>query len=273
MRVLRGRPRTAELRPAASSSPLRRILASPKFVFRVEPDPPARPPGATYRISDLELASRAVVLPLEQIPDDELLTLASQDKLRTPGGAREAGAAHAGRSEGRARWRRTSPASGCSCGTSQNVCPTSVEFPNFDDNLRQAFATETELFFTSIVREDRSVIDLLTADYTFVNERLAKHYGIPNVYGSQFRRVPVTDEARRGLLGPGQHPDGDVARRPARRRCCAASGSSRTSRHAASAAAAQRAAARGERRDRSPARCASRWRSTATTRRAPAATS
>ena len=78
-----------------------------------------------------------------------------------------------------------------------------MEFPNFDDNLRNAFAKETELFFTSIAREDRSVVDLLTADYTFVNERLAKHYRIPNVYGSQFRRVPVKDEARRGILGQG----------------------------------------------------------------------
>ena len=84
---------------------------------------------------------------------------------------------------------------------------TTIEFPDFDDNLRQAFRRETELLFDSIMREDRSVLDLLTADYTFVNERLARHYGIPNVYGSQFRRVPVTDEARKGLLGHGQHPD------------------------------------------------------------------
>ena len=81
--------------------------------------------------------------------------------------------------------------------------PNSDEFPDFDDNLRQAFRRETELLFESIMREDRSVLDLLRADYTFVNERLARHYGIPNVYGSRFRRVPVTDEARRGLLGQG----------------------------------------------------------------------
>src|SRR4030095_5360240 len=84
-----------------------------------------------------------------------------------------------------------------------NVIPDPVEFPNFDDNLRKAFAKETELFFTSVAREDRSILDLLTADYTFVNETLAKHYRIPNVYGSQFRRVPVKEEARRGLLGQG----------------------------------------------------------------------
>ena len=121
-----------------------------------------------------------------------------------------------------------------------------MEFPDFDDNLRQAFRRETELFFDSIVREDRSVLDLLTADYTFVNERLARHYGIPNVYGSQFRRVPVTDEARRGLLGQGSILT--VTSQP-----------NRTSPvlrgkwilenllgHAAAAAAAERAAAQGE---------------------------
>src|SRR5262249_47049668 len=85
----------------------------------------------------------------------------------------------------------------------RNIVPNSDEFPDFDDNLRQSFRRETELLFDSIVREDRNVLDLLTADYTFVNERLAKHYGIPYVYGSHFRRVTVTDDARRGLLGQG----------------------------------------------------------------------
>ena len=85
----------------------------------------------------------------------------------------------------------------------RTVAPNHDEFPDFDDTLRDAFQTEAELFFDSIVRGDRNVLDLLTADYTFVNERLAKHYGIPNVYGSQFRRVTLTDDARRGLLGKG----------------------------------------------------------------------
>src|SRR5262249_19804228 len=85
----------------------------------------------------------------------------------------------------------------------RNIVPNSSEFPDFDDNLREAFQRETELFFDSIVGEDRSVLDLLTADYTFVNERLARHYGMPNIYGSRFRRVSVTDEARKGLLGKG----------------------------------------------------------------------
>ena len=83
------------------------------------------------------------------------------------------------------------------------MIPNSLEFPDFDDNLRQSFQRETELFFGSIMREDRNVLDLMTANYTFINERLAKHYGIPNIYGSNFRRVTVTDEARKGLLGQG----------------------------------------------------------------------
>jgi Protein of unknown function (DUF1588)/Protein of unknown function (DUF1592)/Protein of unknown function (DUF1585) len=85
----------------------------------------------------------------------------------------------------------------------QSVAPNEDEFPNFDDNLRQAMRRETELFFESMMREDRNVLDLLNADYTFVNDRLAKHYGIPNIYGSQFRRVAIPDENRRGLLGQG----------------------------------------------------------------------
>ena len=125
--------------------------------------------------------------------------------------------------------------------------PDQNEFPDFDDNLRQAFRRETELLFESIIREDRSVLDLLTADYTFVNERLAAHYGIPNVYGSHFRRVPVTDEARKGLLGKGSilmvtsHPDRTS---PVRARQV---DSRQPAGHAAAAAAGQRAAARGKR--------------------------
>ena len=109
----------------------------------------------------------------------------------------------------------------------QSTAPDQNEFPDFDDNLRQAFQRETELFFDSIIREDRSVLDLLTADYTFVNERLARHYGIPNVYGSQFRRVTVTDDARRGCSA--RAASCSSRRTPtARRRWCAASGFSRT---------------------------------------------
>jgi hypothetical protein len=181
---------------------LRRILASPKFVFRVEPDPPGTKPGATYKITDLELASRLSFFIWSSMPDDELLNLASQNKLSTPAIL-----------EKQVRRMLADPKAGAlgenfagqwlQLRNLANVIPDPVEFPNFDDNLRKAFAKETELFFTSIAREDRSILDLLTADYTFVNERLAKHYRIPNVYGSHFRRVPVKDEARRGLLGQG----------------------------------------------------------------------
>jgi len=181
---------------------LRRVLASPKFVFRVEPDPPGTAPGATYRINDLELASRLSFFIWSSIPDDELLTLASQNKLRAPGVL-----------EKQVRRMLADPKAGAlgenfagqwlQLRNLANAIPDPVEFPNFDDNLRHAFETETQLFFTSIAREDRSILDLLTADYTFVNERLAKHYRIPNVYGSQFRRVAVKDESRRGLLGQG----------------------------------------------------------------------
>ena len=97
----------------------------------------------------------------------------------------------------------TSPGSGCSCATCKRIVPNSDIFPDFDDNLRQAFERETELFFGSIVREDRNALDLMTADYTFVNERLARHYGIPGVFGSNFRRVPLADPQRWGLLGKG----------------------------------------------------------------------
>ena len=100
--------------------------------------------------------------------------------------------ADAGRPAGARRSSATSPASGCTSATCGTSCPSTDQFPDFDDNLRQALQRETELLFESIMREDRSVLDLLTADYTFVNERLARHYGIPNVYGTQFRRVPVT---------------------------------------------------------------------------------
>ena len=102
-------------------------------------------------------------------------------------------------------------------------------FPDFDDNLRQAFRRETELFFESIIDEDRSVLDLLRANYTFLNERLAKHYGIPNVYGSHFRRVTLAGQRARRAARPGQHPDRHVVRATGRRRCAAASGCSRTS--------------------------------------------
>jgi hypothetical protein len=181
---------------------VRGILASPKFLVRVEQDPPSVAPGAAYRVSDLELASRLSFFLWSTIPDEELLGLAEAGKLH------DSSVLHA-------QVRRMLSDSRSSALVSnfagqwlylRNVRgaePDKNLFPDFDDNLRQSFQRETELFFDSVVREDRSVVDLLTADYTFVNERLARHYGIPGVYGSHFRRVAVTEEARRGLLGQG----------------------------------------------------------------------
>jgi hypothetical protein len=181
---------------------VRGILASPKFLVRVEQDPPSVAPGAAYRVSDLELASRLSFFLWSSIPDEELLGLAEAGKLH------DSSVLHA-------QVRRMLSDSRSSALVSnfagqwlylRNVRgaePDKNLFPDFDDNLRQSFQRETELFFDSVVREDRSVVDLLTADYTFVNERLARHYGIPGVYGSHFRRVAVTEDARRGLLGQG----------------------------------------------------------------------
>jgi hypothetical protein len=136
------------------------------------------------------------------IPDDELLALAGQGKLHNEMILEQQTRRMLASPKAKAlvtnfagQWLQLR--------NLQRVTPNSGDFPDFDDNLRQAFQRETELFFQSIIREDRNVIDLLTANYTFVNERLAKHYGMPNIYGSQFRRVTVTDESRKGLLGQG----------------------------------------------------------------------
>ena len=181
---------------------LQRILASPRFVFRVERDPAGTPPGDVYRVSDVELASRLSFFLWSSIPDDELLQVASEGKLANPSML-----------DRQVRRMLADPRSGALVSNFagqwlhlrnvRSVLPNSDEFPDFDDNLRQSFQRETELFFESVMREDRNVLDLMTADYTFVNERLARHYDIPNVYGSRFRRVTVTDEARKGLLGHG----------------------------------------------------------------------
>jgi len=183
-------------------SALQLILASPKFVFRVEQDPPDAPPGSVYRISDVELASRLSFFLWSSIPDEELLAAASQGTLRDRAAL-----------ERQVQRMLADPKSSAlvtnfagqwlQIRNLKTFLPNSDDFPDFDDNLRQAFARETELFFESVMREDRNVLDLLTADYSFVNERLARHYGIPGVYGSQFRRIVLTDEARMGLLGKG----------------------------------------------------------------------
>ena len=176
---------------------LRLILANPKFVFRIE-----APATKVERITDLELASRLSFFLWSSIPDDELVTLASQHRLRQPAVLAKQVQRMLKDPKSRAlvdnfasQWLMLRNLKGHQ--------PNPRDFPNFDNELRQAFRQETELFVESIMREDRSVIDLLDGDYTFVNERLARHYGMPNVYGSHFRRVKVQDPARRGLLGQG----------------------------------------------------------------------
>lgn len=183
-------------------SALQFILASPEFLIRFESDPPNLRPNAVYRLDDLALASRLSFFIWSSIPDDQLLTLASQGKLKDPAVLEQQIKRMLGDARSRAlitnfaeQWLHLR--------NLRNSGPDLEAFPDFDDNLRQAMKEETSLFFDSIMREDRSVVDLLNADYTFVNERLARHYGISNVYGSQFRRVKVPSEARRGLLGQG----------------------------------------------------------------------
>ena len=181
---------------------LRRLLASPEFLFRIERDPPGVEPGAPYRISDLELASRLSFFLWSSLPDDELLGAAIAGTLHRP----EVLEAHARRMLADERADALVDNFAGQWLYLRNVralTPDEDLFPDFGEALRQAFQRETELFFESILREDRGVLEFLTADYTFVNERLARHYGIPNVYGSHFRRIMLPDDARRGLLGHG----------------------------------------------------------------------
>jgi hypothetical protein len=185
---------------AGIQSALRVILTSPKFLFRDEPDPAGVAPGSLYALDDSALASRLAFFLWSAPPDDELLELAAQDRLSDERVfeqqvdrmlADPRASALVENFAGQWLYLRNL----------QSVTPDIEEFPNFDDNLRQAMRRETELLFEHVMREDLSVNELLTADYTFVNERLAEHYGIPSVYGSHFREVPVAEEARRGLLG------------------------------------------------------------------------
>jgi mono/diheme cytochrome c family protein len=181
---------------------LARILASPAFVFRAEEDPAALAAGGAHRISDIELASRLSFFLWSSIPDDELLNLAVAQRLRDPR-VLEAQVKRMLADERSDSLMKEFTGQWLQLRNLDKVTPDLLMFPDFDDNVRQAFRKETELFFTSIVRENRSTLDLLDADYTFVNERLARHYGIKGVYGSRFRRVLVTDPNRRGLLGQG----------------------------------------------------------------------
>ena len=179
---------------------LRAVLVSPEFLFRVERDPAGVAPEDGLSHQRPRAGVAAVVLPVEQHPDDELLDAADRGELEQAGGARAAGAAHAGRPAVAGAGHQLRRAVAAPAQPRRRSLRTCGCFPDFDDNLRQAFRQETELFFESIMREDRSVLDLLSANYTFVNERLAKHYGIPNVYGSRFRRVTLDDDSARGGL-------------------------------------------------------------------------
>jgi hypothetical protein len=181
---------------------LQRILVSPDFLFRVEVDPRQARPGSAYRVSDVELASRLSFFLWSSIPDDELLSLAERGLLRGRGVLRQQVArmladprASTLVSNFVAQWLYLRNV--------EAVLPDPTAFPDFDENLRAALATETNLFFESMLEEDRSLLDLLRADYTFLNERLARHYGIRGIHGSQFRRVALTGEERTGLLGKG----------------------------------------------------------------------
>ena len=185
---------------AGIQSALRVILTSPKFLFRDEPDPSGAAPGSLYALDDSALASRLAFFLWSAPPDDELLDLATQGKLSDERVfeqqiermlADERASALVENFAGQWLFLRNL----------QSTRPDTEEFPDFDENLRRAMRRETELLFEHVMREDSSINELLTADYTFVNERLARHYGMPQIYGSHFRKVPVTDEARRGLLG------------------------------------------------------------------------
>ena len=185
---------------AGISRALSAVLINPEFLFRVEADPQeSRLTSGVYRISDLELASRLSFFLWSSIPDDELLDVAIRGRLSRP--------------EELEKQTRRMLADRRSFNLATNfagqwlrlrnldaVVPSTRWFPEFDDNVREGFRQETELFIDSVVREDRSVLDLIRADYTFLNERLAKFYGIPNVYGSHFRRVTLCPETRRGGL-------------------------------------------------------------------------
>ena len=181
---------------------LEMILVDPEFLFRIERDPSGIAPGTAYRVSDLELASRLSFFLWSSVPDDELLDVAQSGRLRDEGVLEEQ--VERMLADDRSRVLVTSFASQwLSLRRMRSVTPDVKAFPAFDDNLRDDLVRETQLFVESQLREDQSVVDLLTADYTFVNERLARHYGIANVYGSRFRRVQWNDDRRRGLLGQG----------------------------------------------------------------------
>jgi hypothetical protein len=216
---------------AGIESALSAVLVSPEFLFRIEQDPPeitsgtvAKPltrpadtlspsdgerdgvrgqSGVVYRVSDLALASRLSFFIWSSIPDDELLAVAERGELRKPKALEKQVLRMLADSRAENLVRNFAE-QWLHLRNLESITPDLRLFPDFDDNLRQAFRRETELHFETVLRDDRSVLELLKADYTFLNERLAKHYGIPNVYGSRFRRIPLDkDSGRGGLLRQG----------------------------------------------------------------------
>jgi mono/diheme cytochrome c family protein len=180
-----------------------RVLSSPYFLYRIEKDPPEARAGVAHPVTDIELASRLSFFLWSSIPDEKLLSVAEAGRLRDPEVL--ATQVHRMLADERSdalvenftgQWLQLR-------NLESKVVPDLLMFPDFDDNIRKGFRKETELFFSYILRADRSTLELLSADYTFVDERLARHYGIPGVYGPQFRKVKLTDPNRRGLLGQG----------------------------------------------------------------------
>jgi mono/diheme cytochrome c family protein len=181
------------------------VLVNPQFLFRIERDPPGAAPGTVYAVTQLELASRLAFFLWSSLPDDELLDCAGRGELRQPAVLERQ--VRRMLADGRARNLVTNfAAQWLHLRALDAVTPDQRKFIDFDDNLRQALRTETELFVASVMEEDRSVLDLLRADYTFLNERLARHYGIPHIQGSRFRRVSFAGDPMRqrgGLLRQG----------------------------------------------------------------------
>jgi hypothetical protein len=180
-----------------------RVLSSPYFLYRIEKDPAGAPAGVAHPVSDVELASRLSFFLWSSIPDEKLLDLAAAGRLRAPGVLTEQvqrmledERADALVENFTGQWLQLR-------NLEAKVVPDLLMFPDFDDNVRKGFRKETEEFFGYILRENRSTLELMSADYTFVDERLAKHYGIAGVYGPRFRKVKLADPNRRGLLGQG----------------------------------------------------------------------
>lgn len=184
---------------AGIGSALSAVLVSPEFLFRIERDPTDVAPATAYRIGDLELASRLSFFLWSSIPDEELLAIAQRGELHRPK-VLESQVRRMLADSRSSSLVENFAAQWLHLRNLESFTPDLRLFPDFDDNLRDAFRRETELHFEALLREDRTVLDLIKTDHTFLNERLAKHYGIPNVYGSRFRRVALDSQSRRGGL-------------------------------------------------------------------------